>query len=341
LLEIRREAERRGKVEARGVRPGGAPFPVASTETGYYGIPLLKEPQWTWEVPLYFFTGGAAGSAAVIGAVANFTGADKKIARDARFVAAGGALLSTALLISDLGRPGRFLNMLRVFKKQSPISVGAWILAAFGSASGAAAFAQLVQDRYGAGPVRVLGNIAETFSAVLGLPFHNYTGVLIGATAIPLWNRNIGTLPIHFGQSGVAAGVSVLELLGHDNSRALNLMGMLASGYETWEGYHLEMRDDPALKPLRHSVSGWVTRAGGVLSGPLPLLLRLLGGKSRNIRRWAAWSTVLGSLLTRYGWVYAGHASARDWRLPLEIEEKPAKPRPVAERMPERIRAAS
>jgi len=54
LVEIRREAESTGKVVAKGVRPGGAPFPQASPETGYYGIPLLKEPSWTWEIPLYF-----------------------------------------------------------------------------------------------------------------------------------------------------------------------------------------------------------------------------------------------------------------------------------------------
>ena len=70
LLEIRREAEKKGRVEAAGVRPPGAPFPQASPESGYYGIPMLKEPQWKWEVPLYFFVGGAAGSAAVIGAMA-------------------------------------------------------------------------------------------------------------------------------------------------------------------------------------------------------------------------------------------------------------------------------
>jgi hypothetical protein len=70
LVEIRREAESTGKVVAKGLRPGGAPFPQASPETGYYGIPLLKEPSWTWEIPLYFFVGGAAGAAAVVGSVA-------------------------------------------------------------------------------------------------------------------------------------------------------------------------------------------------------------------------------------------------------------------------------
>src|SRR5579872_1547861 len=116
LVEIRREAESTGKVVAKGVRPGGAPFPQATPETGYYGIPLLKPPSWTWEIPLYFFVGGAAGAAAVIGAVADYTRAERKIVRDARWIAAAGSVISPALLISDLGRPLRFLNMLRVFK---------------------------------------------------------------------------------------------------------------------------------------------------------------------------------------------------------------------------------
>jgi len=64
LLNLRDEAELRGQVKAGGIRPRGAPFPVASSETGYYGIPLLKQPSWTWEIPLYFFVGGAAGAAA-------------------------------------------------------------------------------------------------------------------------------------------------------------------------------------------------------------------------------------------------------------------------------------
>ena len=126
LAEIRREAEQRGEVKAAGVRPTGSPFPIASPETGYYGIPLLKEPAWTWEVPLYFFVGGAAGAAAVVGAIADYTGADRKLVRDARWIAAAGAVISPALLIADLGRPERFLNMMRVFKPQSPMSVGVW-----------------------------------------------------------------------------------------------------------------------------------------------------------------------------------------------------------------------
>jgi hypothetical protein len=323
LLQLRREAESRGAVVERGIRPAGAPFPRASVETGYYGIHLLKEPQWTFEIPLYMFIGGASGSAAVIGGVADWLNKDRALARDARWLAFGGALASSALLVSDLGRPSRFLNMLRVFKLQSPMSVGAWTLAAFGSASAATAFAKAAEQRFGDSlPIRVVANFAQLFSVLFGMPFHNYTGVLIGATAIPVWNRNIQTLPIHFGMSGLQSGVSILELLGHSESRALNLLGIGSALWESWEGLHLERRSEAALKPLKQGGSGWMTRAGGVMSGPLPLVLRLLAGlssKSRSLRRWAAACGIVGSLLTRYGWVRAGHSSARDWRLPLDI----------------------
>lgn len=322
LLQLRREAETRGRVQGAGVHPPGAPFPKASPETGYYGIPMLKEPQWKWEVPLYFFVGGAAGSAAVIGAMANWVGRDPELRRNARLVAAAGSMISTGLLIADLGRPARFLSMLRVFKKQSAMSVGAWTLAAFSTFSGATAFAELVAERFDFAPVRVLGHISEAFSAALGLPFHNYTGVLIGATAIPVWNRSVTTLPIHFGMSGLNSAVAILELLGHD-SAALNVLGITASAFETYEGVHLEHRPEAALEPLKHGLSGWITRLGGVFSGPVPLSLRVaaqLSG-SRKMRRAACWSAIAGSLLTRYGWMQAGRASARDWRLPLEIPE--------------------
>src|SRR4051812_42498562 len=127
LEAIRREAAQNGRVDAVGVRPGGSPIPVASVATGYYGIPMLKEPQWSWEIPIYFFVGGAAGAAAVVGQFAQMTGADAEVVSDARTVAAIGAILAPALLISDLGVPSRFLNMLRVFKLQSPMSVGVYI----------------------------------------------------------------------------------------------------------------------------------------------------------------------------------------------------------------------
>jgi hypothetical protein len=332
LEEIKREAERRGTLQVVSTRPGGAPFPQASPETGYYGIPLLKQPPWTWEIPLYFFVGGAAGSAAVIGAIADYTGADRELVQHARWIAAAGSVISPALLISDLGRPERFLAMLRVFKPQSAMSVGVWTLLGFSSGAAAAAFAGFLTDRYGPSlPVKVLENAGQAASMLFGLPFSNYTGVLIGATAIPVWNQNAGDLPLHFAASGLGAAVGILELMGHRKSRALQALGLGAAIFESWEGLRIESRSHDHLNPLKHGPSGWITRTGGVLSGPVPTLLRvasLFGGERRSskLRRLASWSAIAGSLITRIAWVHAGHVSARDWRLPLQERELGNKP---------------
>ena len=277
----------------------------------YYDLPLLKSPVWTWEIPAYFFVGGTAGAAAVVGAVARATGADPRLVRDARWVAAVGGALSPALLVSDLGRPERFLNMLRVFKIRSPMSVGAWTLVAFSNAAGASAFADAAGRASGGRlPVKVVADAAEIVSAATGLVLSTYTGVLIGATAVPVWSRSVSLLPIHFGASGVGAAVSLLELMGH-RERALNAIGIGAAAAETMVGLAIESRDDPSLEPLKDGWSGRVTRAGGVLSGPIPLALRILGRRSMTARRLAAASTLAGSLLTRIGWLAAGTSSAR------------------------------
>lgn len=268
---------------------------------------------------------GCGGSAAVLGMVSRWIGGDRELTRDCRYIAAVGTAVSSMLLISDLGRPSRFLGMMRVFKPQSPMSMGAWTLAVFGTASAAAAFAELLGRRFDSLPIRFLGDLSEGFSALAGMPFSNYTGVLIGASVIPVWNENVATLPIHFGMSGLNSAVSILELLGHDNP-ALNTLGMGAAAIETIEGISIETNRKPVMEPLKHGRSGLITRLGGVLSGPIPLALRIASAftsprRSRQLRRIAAASSVAGSMLTRIAWIHAGRVSARNWRLPLEIRE--------------------
>jgi formate-dependent nitrite reductase membrane component NrfD len=262
-------------------------------------------------VPAYFLIGGASGAAAVVSAVARRFGGDATLVRHARWIAATGTIASSPLLISDLGRPERFLNMLRVFKIQSPMSVGVWTLVAFSNAAVAAAFADLVEQRTGGRVVaRVVGNAAETVAAATGLVLSTYTGVLLGATAIPVWSKNATLLPAHFGASALGSAVSILELLGH-HDRALNRLGIGAALAESVAAAHIEMSGEPALRELREGQAGTLVRAAGVLSGPVPLLLRLLAGRSAGARRVAALSTIAGSLLTRVAWVEAGRSNAR------------------------------
>jgi hypothetical protein len=256
LRQLRHEAEATGAIRAEGIAPAGSPLPARAIQSqGYYGQPMLKAPVWTWEVPLYFFVGGAAGAAATVGAVARAMGGDPALVRDARWIAAAGAIASPPLLISDLGRPERFLNMLRVFKLQSPMSVGVWTLVAFSTAAGAAAFADLVDRRTtGWAPVRILGNAAEALAAATGVVLSTYTGVLVGATAVPVWSRNVRVLPIHFGASGVGAAVSLLELLGH-RDRALNRLAIGAAAVETLIGAKLEGGRSPVGSPATRTAT--------------------------------------------------------------------------------------
>lgn len=270
----------------------------------YYDVPLLKPPVWRWEVPLYFFIGGAAGAAAIIGNVAEWTRTDGTLARDAKWMAAAGGPLSAALLTADLGRPERFINMLRVFKPQSAMSMGSWTLSAF-SASSTIALAPAVTNLP---VVRTAATVASGTSAALGAGMLTYTGVLIGATAIPVWHHNVRLLPMHFAASGVGSAAAILTLMGHDEP-SLNDLAVGAAAIETLIGASIETRQARSLAPLREGPSGWIIRAGGVLSGPVPLLLRA-AARRRSWRTVASVAALAGSLLTRLGWIVAGRASA-------------------------------
>jgi hypothetical protein len=327
LTEIRREAEREGRIVAPGVRAVGGPMPqpdvlpAATASTGYYGLPLLKRPTWIWTIPLYFFVGGAAGAAAIIAAVARWTRRDTALVRDARLIALAGGAISPILLIADLGRPARFFNMLRVFKRQSPMSMGAWLLVAFNGATAGGAVLRIVgrasDRRLLKSAARASGDAADVAGAVLGSGLATYTGVLIGVTAVPVWARNVRLLPFHFGMSGFATAACLLEI-AHDDP-ALHRIGWLTAGAETVVGLRLELDGARAQQPLKHGPSGRIIRLGGLLSGPVALAIRAASGHSRAGRRLAALVSLAGSLITRFAWIEAGEQSATDSREPLAL----------------------
>lgn len=268
----------------------------------YRDAPLLKPPVWTWEIPIYFFVGGAAGSAAVIAAAAHFSGTPVDgLARDAKWIALIGALISPLLLISDLGRPARFLNMLRVLKPRSPMSVGVWTLVLF---SGAAAASLM--------PIGTLASVATIGAAITGAILATYTGVLIGATVIPVWSRNADILPILFGASGLGAAVSILELMGH-RTTAMNALGILAAAVELLVTFALTRRG---------ASGGPLMRGAEVLSGPMALALRLAAIPMPGLRVAAAIVALAGSLATRLAWIDAGRRSTQ--RNPRSVLMRPS-----------------
>jgi hypothetical protein len=162
----------------------------------YHGQPVLKEPIWTWEIPCYFFTGGLAGASAGLAELARLRG-NEVLARRAWAVATAGIVSSPALLISDLGRPARFLNMLRMFKVTSPMSVGSWILSSSGAFTTVAALHAFT------GALPRAAKLARPAATLFGLPLSSYTAALIANTAVPAWHEARRSLPFLFA-SGAA-----------------------------------------------------------------------------------------------------------------------------------------
>jgi len=330
LDSLREEAARTGQVKGGGVIPVGAPFPQPGAEKGYYGTPLLKEPVWTWQVPLYFFAGGVAGASAAIAFVAHALGRDPALIRLALWVALCGAAISPLLLIADLGRPSRFLNMLRVFKLRSPMSVGAWTLAAFSPAVGLAVVCrEMVLRGYTNEFVLTLQWAGEAVAMLTGLILLSYTSVLLGVSAIPVWSENRRLLPPHFVASGLGAAAGILELLGFLTPET-HLMALVAAAAETFIGVFIEMRGRSVDAPLRHGKAGGLLRAAGTLAGPVPLLLRLFWGHSLTVRRLASACFIVGALLSRYAWLAAGHESSRDPGTLFDIQRRGMEGTPAA-----------
>jgi formate-dependent nitrite reductase membrane component NrfD len=184
-------------------RPAGThPWRGSVTELGtnmdsYYGRPIVKEPVWQPEIPFYFWTGGIAGASSALHGVARLTG-NGPLARSALYIGAAADAVSPLLLISDLGRPERFLHMFRVFKVTSPMSVGSWILLASGGASNTAAVLELL------GILKPVKWAAELVSFVSGPPLATYTGALVANTSIPVWSEARDELPWLFGASAAA-----------------------------------------------------------------------------------------------------------------------------------------
>lgn len=326
LEVLRREAHASGTVNGKGVDVAGGPIPVApprapnrrlgasennAGKPGYFGMPVIKPPVWTWEIPVYFFIGGAGGMAAVIAMVTLFLG-HMEITRPAMWIAAVGGILTPMLLIMDLGRPLLFLNMLRVFKPQSAMSMGVYILTPFGVCvvPGAMAMELYARHLLAPGILTTLLHLAVfglvVVSGLSGMLLATYTGVLIGATAVPAWHTHRVLLPLHFGIAGLGSAAGLLELLGY-RLPPINAISWAAIGVETALGLMLFKRHGAADRSVHEGASGKMLKTAEVLTGPLALALRACG-----LIPFAAGSFIAGSLLSRFGWVMAGRASSKD-----------------------------
>jgi formate-dependent nitrite reductase membrane component NrfD len=284
--------------------------------TSYYNRPVLKASPWTVDIPAYLFLGGLGGGGALLGAVGDLTGRPK-LRRASRLASLGAITASLAALVHDLGKPSRFLNMLRVAKPTSPMSVGTWILSGFGPLIGVAAVAEgraLVPERLRF-VARILGRVerpAGLGAAALGPAVASYTAVLLADTATPTWHGAQRELPFVFvGSAAAAAGGFAMLAVPVDEAGPARRLAIGGAALELITEHQMEASLGLSAEPLHTGMPGRFMRASKLLTA-VGSALTVAGGRNRRIAAAAGSSFLAASVCTRFGIFYAGQASARD-----------------------------
>jgi formate-dependent nitrite reductase membrane component NrfD len=316
-------------------RKGGAdgsremPMVPEAEFSSYYGRPVVKPAPWEAEVGAYLFLGGVAGGSGLLAAGAQLTGRDR-LRRNTRLTALAAVLLSLVALVKDLGRPERFLNMLRTFKPTSPMNLGSWILSSFSAGISVAAACEvdrMTGERLPLGPLRTVLRAVEgpagLEAAALGPLLAVYTAVLLADTATPAWNHAHDELPFVFVSSAslAASGLAMVTtpVAEAGPARRLAVLGVLGDLVATRV---MHRRMDPVVAETLHDgrpgkllrLSEALAVAGGIGT--------LLGGRRRPVAAAAGLALVAASALTRFGVFEGGIRSAKDPRYTIEPQKR-------------------
>ena len=272
----------------------------------YHGQPVIKEPIWTWEIPTYFFTGGLGGASAGLALLSGVRGNDV-LARRAWATALAGVSASPLLLISDLGKPMRFLNMLRMFKVSSPMSVGSWVLSASGLATGVAA------ANAWAGLFPRTARLARPAAAAVGLPLSTYTASLVANTAVPVWHEAQRELPFMFAAgAALSAGAAATIATPTEHAapaRRLALAGMIC---ELAASQLMQQRLGEHGEPYKRGTPAKLSHASEACLALGAALIARRGARSRAAAVIGGTLLCAGALAARWSVFKAGSVSASD-----------------------------
>ena len=312
--ERRRDRRRKGRGRGGGEQPT---VPEAEFRS-YYDVPVVKAPPWNWAIPAYLFTGGLAGGSTLLALGGQLTGAPA-LRATGRITALAATLASGGLLIYDLGRPERFYMMLRVARPTSPMSMGTWILTAYGPMAGLAAAGEVAHLLPGNGRLGLLrrglpvaGMVGAAGAAVMAAPLASYTGVLLADTAVPSWHEVYRELPFLFVGSALAsaAGVGLLAAPTAQQGPARR-MALVGAVVELAAERRVTRRYGLLSEPYETGKAGKLLRASQVLTAT-GAAGALLGRRNRAVAAASGVALLAGSLATRFGIFYGGDASARD-----------------------------
>lgn len=284
--------------------------------TSYYSRNVVKPAPWENDIAYYLFLGGTAAGSGLLGAGAHLT-ERRTLQRNARFTALGATGVGAYFLVADLGRPERFLNMMRVVKLTSPMSVGTWILAGFGTSAGGAAAVEvarlvLPEDHL----VRKIGEffdpVASFGSAFFAPPLAAYTAVLFSDTATPLWHQVYRELPFLFVASGLGAGCGAAMISTPTAETApVRALAGTSAAFELVMDQLLERRLGEEGQPLHEGVAAKYHKAARVLTAAGGIGA-VLAGRNRVGAALSGAALLAGSLCTRMAIYKAGLESAKD-----------------------------
>jgi hypothetical protein len=273
----------------------------------YYGQPIINPPVWAeLDIAGYLFAGGLAGVSSTLAAGADLS-SRPTLGRRCRLCATAAVGTSLVALIHDLGRPARFLNMLRVFKPTSPMSVGVWLLAAYapltiGTAAG---------DVLDIAPRST--RAAGLAAGLLGTGVATYTAALIADTAVPAWHGGHRELPFLFAGSAAsaAAGFALIAAPLHESGPAARIAVLGCVG-ELAAEQRMERRLGMVADVLHEGTAGSRLRAAKALTVAGALGAATVARRSRLGAALSGTALLAGSALTRFGVFAAGMASAED-----------------------------
>jgi formate-dependent nitrite reductase membrane component NrfD len=302
------------RADRRGARE--RPMVPRAQPRSYYGQPIIKEPVWKGEIAWYLFVGGLAGASAPLAWLAEARG-NPRLARRAWLVATLGSVVSPILLIKDLGRPERFLNMLRLFKVTSPMSMGSWVLSGFGTATGLAITSEL------SGRLPRLGRVGKAGSAVLGHGLASYTAILLADTAIPVWHEAAGELPFVFVGSAVAsAGAAGTVLAPLDAAGPARQLVLIGATLEQVAVYVMEHRLGDVGEPYRQGDAGRYGKVAKLLTSLGMATIVGFGGRRRSAATVGGVMVLAGSMCLRWSVFRAGFASAADPKYLVNLQRE-------------------
>ena len=298
----------------------------------YYQRPQLKPaPFNNWLVGGYVFLAGLSGAAQLLATVLDLRRRRSAAGsvRRGRYLAMLAPTIGTLCLVCDLHTPGRFYNMLRVFKATSPMSLGSWTLVGFSATSTFAAAAQFAADRSRSTRwLPAIARMAQLPAAVFGSVLATYTAALFSATSTPRWAAAPGALAMRFAAASVASAAAALSIgAGRRRGRlGRELDGIALAALATELAATLAAEETEQRAGLREPGSGGVEPLTVALPlGLFALSLLLPGRRSRSLSALASIATLAASLGMRISVMHRGDQSASQPELSLRFTE-PARP---------------